>query len=114
VTRWTRTLAVVLFTLTIAPAFATYSPTAAYDAHCETWAADYRYPRWSYRMRQLGCNDNDVPALYEATPGYCARLARQAGRAGLRGHDVVQYVERKSDCYWQPLTRTYEVAHRTT
>lgn len=106
-----RLTAVALFAFALAPAFATYS---ASGGNCASWAVEIGEPRDSYRMRQLGCFDPNGDAVYVARPGICNQIARQATRAGLRGHDVVVYVRDKNPaCYWNPDYRNYAVALTT-
>lgn len=106
-----RTLVLVLTLSGLMIGFGPPNINAVVDSHCDTWAADWNYPRNSYRMRQLGCVDPNLDAEYVARPGVCNQLARQAARAGLRGHDVVVYVENKRpQCYWDADLRNYDVA----
>jgi|GEM_PF-6534176 len=90
------------------------SPPYVLDAYCATWAAEINNPRNSYRMRQLGCNDDVARGEYQATQGICARLARQGARTGLRGHKVVVYVRGEMNrCYWDPAQRAYGMKSTT-
>lgn len=102
-----------LLVLSIAPAFATYS--GATGGTCDDWAGEINYPRNSYRMRQIGCTDAGTPGEYRPEVGICAKVARQAARAGYRGGEAVQYVEAHyPTCYWIVDEARYGVMSVTT
>lgn len=99
---------------TLALSFAPLAVTAAIPGgDCETWAADYNYPRQSVRMAQIGCVESS-PRVYVNRPGICNQVARQAARNGYMGGAAVQYVERKvPTCYWDAGAVTYGIRSTT-
>ena len=106
------TLGLIVFMVTAGLAL---GQTASTGGTCDDWAGEINYPRNSYRMRQIGCTDAGTPGEYRPEVGVCAKVARQAARAGYRGGEAVQYVEAHyPTCYWIVDEARYGVMSTTT
>lgn len=105
----------MMWTLVAGTLLSSHEYTAtAYTNDCDGWSRElgiYKRVRDSPTMNQMGCTDRPtINAVYQAATGYCAKVARQGARAGLRGTRLVSYV-RAHYCQMRSNGTYYELAH---